>query len=190
MINFTKDIDACLQVLQNGGLILYPTDTIWGIGCDATNEAAVEKIYQLKKRSDEKSMIVLLAEQRDLLHYVAQPDLGVFDFLKEVEKPTTIIYSDAIGLAENVINKNGTIAIRIVDEIFCKHLIKRFRKPIVSTSANVSGYPPPKIFADIDIIIKEGVDYIVEFRQNDTTVAIPSAIVQWNPDGSYDVIRP
>src|ERR1700722_6184740 len=106
-----KDFEQALAALQNGGLILYPTDTIWGIGCDATNEAAVEKIYQLKKRSDEKSMIILLAEQRDLLHYVAQPDLGVFDFLNEVEKPTTVIYNDAIGLAENVINKNGTVAI-------------------------------------------------------------------------------
>ncbi len=190
MIDFTNDIEACLLVLQNGGLILYPTDTIWGIGCDATNEAAVEKIFRLKKRADEKSMIVLLAEQRDLLHYVAQPDLGVFEFLNEVNKPTTVIYNDAIGLAENVVNKNGTIAIRIVNEVFCKHLLKRFRKPIVSTSANVSGYPPPQIFGDIDILIKEGVDYVVHYRQDDTTLAAPSAIVQWNSDGSFDVIRP
>lgn len=190
MIDFTKDIEACLQVLHDGGLILYPTDTIWGIGCDATNEEAVEKVYKLKRRSDEKSMIVLLAEQRDILNYVTQPDLGVFDYLREVEKPTTIIYSDAIGLADNVINKNGTIAIRVIDEVFCKHLIKRFRKPIVSTSANVSGYPPPKIFSDIDILIKDGVDYVVKYRQDDTTIATPSAIVQWNPDGSFDIIRP
>jgi L-threonylcarbamoyladenylate synthase len=190
MTDFTKDIEACLTILQNGGLILYPTDTIWGIGCDATNEEAVKKIYALKKRSDEKSMIVLLAEQRDLLHYVAQPDFGVFEFLSEVEKPTTVIYNDAIGLAENIINKNGTIAIRIVDDVFCKHLIKRFRKPIVSTSANISGYPPPQIFTDIDVLIKDGVDYIVHYRQNDTNVATPSAIIRWNADGSHDVIRP
>jgi L-threonylcarbamoyladenylate synthase len=190
MVDFSKDIESCLLVLQTGGLILYPTDTIWGIGCDATNEAAVEKIFQLKKRSDEKSMIVLLAEQRDLLHYVAQPDLGVFAFLNEVEKPTTVIYNDAIGLAENVINKNGTVAIRIVNEVFCKHLIKRFRKPIVSTSANISGYPPPQLFEDIDILIKEGVDYVVKYRQEDTAIAAPSSIIQWNTDGSFDVIRP
>ncbi|HTB51929.1 MAG TPA: L-threonylcarbamoyladenylate synthase [Ferruginibacter sp.] len=190
MIDFTKDIETCLQVLKTGGLILYPTDTIWGIGCDATNEEAVAKIYQLKKRSDEKSMIVLLAEQRDILHYVAQPDLGVFEFLSEVEKPTTVIYNGAIGLAENLINKNGTIAIRIVEETFCNHLIKRFKKPIVSTSANVSGYPPPQIFSDIDILIKDGVDYVVNYRQDDSVIATPSAIIQWNPDGSYDIIRP
>jgi L-threonylcarbamoyladenylate synthase len=190
MINFSKDIGACLEVLHNGGLILYPTDTIWGIGCDATNAAAVAKIYELKKRSDEKSMIVLLAEQRDLLNYVAHYDFGIFDFLRDTEKPTTIIYSDAVGLADNVINKNGSVAIRIVDEKFCKHLIKRFRKPIISTSANISGYPPPQVFGDIDIAIKEGVDYVVNYRQDDTTIASPSAIVLWNRDGSFDVVRP
>ena len=132
-MDFTKDVEQCLQVLRAGGIILYPTDTIWGLGCDATNAEAVEKIYALKQRPEAKSMIVLLAEERDLLQYVSAPDLEVFDYLKTVTKPTTVVYEGGIGLADNVIGDDGSVAIRIVKEPFCKHLIKRFRKPIVST---------------------------------------------------------
>src|SRR5690349_4684767 len=109
--SFADDIENCLAVLQAGGIILYPTDTIWGIGCDATNRKAIDRIYQLKKRSDEKSMIVLVADERDILQYVAAPDLKVFDYLAAAMKPTTVIYDNAIGLADNVINKDGSIAI-------------------------------------------------------------------------------
>ena len=188
-MEFNDDIENCLKVLQEGGLILYPTDTIWGIGCDATNEAAVAKIYQLKKRSDEKSMIILLADDRDINTYITQPNPAVFDFISQTKKPTTIIYDGAVGLAENVITVDNTVAIRIVNDLFCKHLIKRFRKPIVSTSANISGNPSPATFNDIDVAIKNGVDYIVQHRQNDLTQAEPSAIVQLNKDGSFNVIR-
>ena len=125
---FTKDIEACIKTLQDGGLILYPTDTIWGIGCDATNDAAVAKIYTLKKRADEKSMIVLLAAEKDLLQYITQPPPGIFDYLKELSKPTTVIYDGAINVADNLVNKDGSIAIRIVKDEFCKQLVKRFRK--------------------------------------------------------------
>ncbi|MBU3743484.1 MAG: Sua5/YciO/YrdC/YwlC family protein, partial [Sediminibacterium sp.] len=134
---FQYDLDQCLQVLTAGGIILYPTDTIWGIGCDATNEAAVEKIYQLKQRKDHKAMIVLVAEERDILQYVAMPDLQVFDYIKGVHRPTTVIYDHAVGLAENLLAEDGSVGIRICDDLFCRHLIKRFRKPIVSTSANM-----------------------------------------------------
>jgi L-threonylcarbamoyladenylate synthase len=186
---FDNDIDQCLEVLRNGGLILYPTDTIWGIGCDATNEAAVEKIYQLKKRPGTKSMIVLLADERDILSYVTQPDPKIFDYIKGIKKPTTIIYEGAAGLAGNLVATDGTIGIRIVNDDFCRHLIKRFRKPIVSTSANLAGYPPPGSFADIDVEIKNGVDYIVQHRQQDITPAMPSSIVKWNNDGTLTIIR-
>ena len=145
-MDFTADINNCLQVLNAGGLILYPTDTIWGIGCDATNAAAVRKVFALKKRPEAKSLIVLVADERDVLKYISQPDLRIFDFLKTVDKPTTVIYEDAIGLADNLINKDGTVAIRLVNETFCRHLVKRFRKPIVSTSANISGQPGPRSF--------------------------------------------
>jgi L-threonylcarbamoyladenylate synthase len=188
-MEFAHDVDHCLKVLQGGGLILYPTDTIWGIGCDATNANAVQRIYSLKQRSEAKSMIILLADEKDLMQYVAHIDLQVFDHLKKVTKPTTVIYEGALGLADNVVNADGTVAIRIVKEPFCKHLIKRFRKPIVSTSANISGDASPASFTDISPAIWQGVDYIVQYRQNDKTPHAPSAIIKWNKDGSISVIR-
>jgi L-threonylcarbamoyladenylate synthase len=189
MTDFEPDIVHCVNVLKKGGLILYPTDTVWGIGCDATNAKAVEKIYTLKKRPDEKAMIVLVADERDLLQYIAAPDLRVFDYLKETKKPTTVIYEHPIGIAENLSGKFGTIGIRICRDIFCKHLIKRFRKPIVSTSANISGQPAAKTFSEIDGVIKNGVDYIVHYRQDDEQIAAPSSVIRWNKDGSVTVLR-
>lgn len=189
MIPFANDIDECLQILNKGGLILYPTDTIWGIGCDATNAAAVAKIYGLKQRATTKNMIILLADEKDILTYVTQPDLQIFDYIKGISKPTTVIYEGATGLADNLVTEDGTIAIRIVSDPFCKHLIKRFRKPIVSTSANISGYPPPGIFTDIDNAIKNGVEYIVQHRQDDLYTAVPSSIIKWNNNGLPTIIR-
>lgn len=187
---FNTDIEACLRVLESGGLILYPTDTIWGIGCDATSEAAVEKIFTLKKRIETKALIVLIADERSLLQYVASPHIEVFDYIQGVSKPTTIIYENAIGLASNLLAEDGSVGIRICADEFCKHLIKRFRKPIVSTSANVSGFPPPKVFSDIDIAVKEGVDYVVHYRQDDTIPVEPSAVVKCNKDGRFTILRP
>ncbi len=190
MIPFQPDIDQCLHTLSRGGLILYPTDTIWGIGCDATNEQAVEKIYALKKRPPAKSLIILLADERDVLQYVTNPDLRVFDYLQSTQKPTTVVYEGAIGLANNLIPEDGTIAIRLVDDPFCRHLIKRFRKPLVSTSANISGEPPPLSFKDIPEQIKQSVDHIVQYRQDDDTPARASSIIKWNKDGSVTTLRP
>jgi L-threonylcarbamoyladenylate synthase len=188
-MEFENDIVNCLKALKNGGLILYPTDTIWGIGCDATNENAVQKIYALKKRPDEKSMIVLVTDEKELLRYIAQPDPGVFNYLKETEKPTTVIYQGARGLADNLINKDGSIAIRMCKDPFCKHLIKRFQKPIVSTSANISGALSPKNFSDISEEIRTNVDYIVQYRQDDKTGAEPSTLIQWEK-GKAVILRP
>jgi L-threonylcarbamoyladenylate synthase len=188
-MDFEKDIEQCLLVLKTGGLILYPTDTVWGIGCDATDAEAVERIYKLKKRSDEKAMIVLVAGEKDVLNHVAAPDLQVFDYLEKTKKPTTVIYDGAIGLAENLTGKDGSIAIRICPEPFCRQLIKRFRKPIVSTSANISGEPVAENFAAIAGDIKKNVDYIVRYRQDDVTMAEPSSIIKWK-NGSANVIRP
>lgn len=189
MSEFQHDVDHSLKVLQNGGLILYPTDTIWGIGCDATNATAVNRIFNLKQRPESKSMIILLADEKELMQYVANIDLQVFDYLGKVKKPTTVIYEGAIGLADNVINADGTVAIRIVKDPFCKHLIKRFRKPIVSTSANISGDPSPATFHDIMPVIWQGVDYIVQHRQKEITPHGASSIIKWNKDGSVTVIR-
>lgn len=188
-MNFEKDIEQCLEVLRNGGLILYPTDTVWGIGCDAANATAVEKIYQLKKRPDEKAMIVLVADESDILRHVAAPDLQVFDYLQQTSKPTTVIYDGAIGFADNLVAADGSIAIRICNDTFCRHLIKRFRKPIVSTSANISGEPVARAFTEIREPIKQGVDYIVKHRQNDITIAEPSSLIRWEK-GTAVILRP
>jgi L-threonylcarbamoyladenylate synthase len=187
---FNNDIDACLEHLEKGGLVLYPTDTVWGIGCDATNPDAVEKIYRLKKRPDSKAMIVLVADERDILRYVSQPDLQVFDYIKGVSKPTTVIYEGAIELADNLVAEDGSVAIRICEEIFCRHLIRRFKKPIVSSSANISGYPAPQCFKDIEPAVINGVDYVVEYRQDDTECKKPSSIIKWEKDGTLSIIRP
>ncbi|MET0462759.1 MAG: L-threonylcarbamoyladenylate synthase [Chitinophagaceae bacterium] len=187
-MDFQQDIDQCLKTLSDGGLILYPTDTIWGIGCDATNSEAVKKVYALKQRADEKALIVLLSDERDVLQYVAGADLSVFDYLQQTSKPTTVIYEGAIGLADNLIGGDGSIAIRLCRDPFCRHLLKRFRKPIVSTSANISGQSSAPFFKQVSAEIKSGVDYVVRHRQDDETVAVPSAIIKWK-NGGAEVIR-
>lgn len=189
MIDFEEDIQQCLEVLKRGGTILYPTDTVWGIGCDATNPAAVERVFQVKNRPDEKAMIVLVASERDVLKYVAAADLEVFDYLQQSSRPVTVVYDGAIGLADNLIAHDGSVAIRISQDVFCKHLVKRFRKPIVSSSANISGQPTPVTFSEIDDSIKSSVDYIVRYRQDDKSIAKPSSIIRWH-NGKITVIRP
>ena len=188
-MSFEKDIEKCLETLKSGGLILYPTDTVWGIGCDATNEKAVDKIYKLKKRSDEKAMIVLVADEKDIMQHVAAPDLSLFDYLDKTTKPTTVVYEGALGFADNLVAKDGSIAIRICKEEFCRRLIKRFRKPIVSTSANISGMPAPKFFKEISEEIKNGVDHIVQYRQQNETSIQPSSLIKWN-NGNVIILRP
>jgi L-threonylcarbamoyladenylate synthase len=187
-MDFSDDIEQCLAVLNKGGLILYPTDTIWGIGCDATDEEAVERIFVAKERPTNKSLIILVAEEREVLRYVANPDLRVFDYLQQTVKPTTVIYDQAVGLASNLVSGDGSIGIRIVQDEFCRHLIKRFRKPIVSTSANLSGQPSPSIFSDIDETIKSRVDYIVHYRQREQIKSVSSSIIKWQ-NGKAIVIR-
>jgi L-threonylcarbamoyladenylate synthase len=188
MTDFSEDIEHCLAALEKGDTILYPTDTIWGLGCDATNANAVEKIYAIKERPANKSMIVLVADERDVLQYVSGLDLQVFDYLEQVQKPTTVIYDGAIGLADNVINADGSVAIRIVKEPFCKHLIKRFRRPIVSTSANISGQEAPSVFNQVSEVVKQGVGYIVKYRQEEMKPAEPSSIIRWK-EGKAITIR-
>jgi L-threonylcarbamoyladenylate synthase len=186
---FETEVDHALEVLKSGGVILYPTDTIWGLGCDATNENAVKRIYEIKKREDSKSMIILVADERDVLRYVAAPDLSVFDFIEEQTRPTTIIFEHAVGLPDNLVADDGSIAIRIVRDEFCRHLLKRLRKPIVSTSANISGNASPKNFLEISGEIKNTVDHIVKWRQDDVTIAQASQIIKWNNNGTRTVIR-
>ena len=185
---FETEVEEALDVLKKGGVILYPTDTIWGIGCDATSEEAVMRIYQLKKREDSKSMIILMADEREVLQYVAAPDLAVFDFLEEQTRPTTVIFEGAIGLPSNLIAADGSIAIRIVKDPFCRHLIRRLRKPIVSTSANISGQASPASFADIPQQVIKAVDHVVKWRQDDHSNSLPSQIIRW-VNGRVEYIR-
>lgn len=188
MMDFTNDVEQCLATLQSGGLILYPTDTIWGLGCDATNSTAVQRLIQLKGKAPRKGLIVILATERDVLQYVASPDLAVFDYLETTTKPTTVIFDHGLNIAEDVLNEDGSIAIRLVKEDFCRHLLKRFKKPIVSTSANIHGQPSPQKFDDISELIKNGVDYIVNIRQKEDAVNGASSIVRWK-DGQIEIIR-
>lgn len=188
-MDFQEDLEHCLSVLGRGGLILYPTDTIWGIGCDATDADAVARIYALKRREESKSMIVLVADERDVLRYTAAPDLALFDYLKTVTRPTTVIYPGAIGLAPNLLASDGSVGMRIVGEEFCRHLVKRFKKPIVSTSANISGEPAPGNFEEISRPVTDGVDYVVKYRREDKEKAQPSSVIRWSRDGKIEVIR-
>jgi len=185
---FTIEVETALQALGKGGVILYPTDTVWGLGCDATNAEAIKKIYRIKQRDDSKSLIILVAEERDVLQYVAAPDLSVFDFIEKQTRPTTVIFENAIGLPDNLVPEDGSIAIRIVKDEFCRHLIKRLRKPVVSTSANISDQLTPQIFTQVSEKIKLEVDHIVQWRQNDTTLSAPSQIIKWS-NGSVEFIR-
>lgn len=184
-----QEINKALAVLQNGGIVLYPTDTIWGIGCAATNDNAVKKIYRLKQRDDAKSMIILLAEAKDIFQYVANPHPDIVNIIQGFDRPTTVIYEQAVGLADSLVNKDGSIAIRVTRDAFCKSLIKRLKAPLVSTSANISGEPSPMSFSDIGEAIKEGVDHIVDHRKEEKNEGRASRILRINSDGSFDVIR-
>lgn len=185
----TVEIKKAVEVLRNGGIILYPTDTIWGLGCDATNEKAVQRIYEIKKRSDAKSLLVLLDNPGKLQGYIDEvPDIA-WDLIELSEKPLTIIYPNAKNLAPNLIAADKSIGIRITNETFSKRLCESFRKPIVSTSANISGATAPAIFSEISQEIISQVDYVVNFKQNDTAISKPSSILKLGLGGEIVIIR-
>jgi len=184
-----EDIKAALEVLQKGGVILYPTDTIWGIGCDACNEAAVKRIYDIKNRIDSKSMLVLMENTALIDRYVSDVPEIAFDLMELAVKPLTIIFDGAHGLASNLVAEDGSIGIRITSEAFSSELIRRFKRPIVSTSANISGSPSPACFDEIDQQIIDSVDYVVKYRQDDTQKAVPSSIIKLGSGGEVKIIR-
>jgi len=185
----TEDINKAADIVLNGGLILYPTDTVWGIGCNALNADAVHNIFRLKQRADSKSLIILLAEAKDIFQHVAAPPPDIIDHLKEFERPTTVIYKQAIGFPDKLIAEDGSIGIRITKDEFCKRLIKKAGVPLVSTSANISGQPSAKTFLEISDDIKSGVDYIVNYRRDDLSEHQPSRIVRYLTDGNLEIIR-
>lgn len=184
-----QEIQSCLKILRSGGTILYPTDTIWGIGCDATDSTAVAKIYQLKQRMERKSLIILLDDAKKLNHYASKIPEIAWDLIKNVDTPLTIIYQDAKNLADNVIAEDGSIAIRIVRNEFCRELIHAFGKPIVSTSANISGATSPQNFRNIIQEIIQGVDYVVDESLEQIHELKPSRIIKLNQNGEFHIVR-
>jgi L-threonylcarbamoyladenylate synthase len=186
---YKNDIENCLSVLHAGEIILYPTDTIWGIGCDATNADAVRKIFELKKRAEKKSMIILVDDESMIRDYVSNPSQKILAFISSAKRPTTAIFKNAFNLPQNLINEDGTVAIRIVRDDFCRQLVEQLKKPLVSTSANISGEKFPQNFNEVSNEIKNGVDYIVQHRQNDFSKSTPSSIIKLNYRDEIEVIR-
>jgi len=183
------EIHKALTVLKSGGIILYPTDTIWGIGCDATNAKAVKKIYQLKQREETKSMLVLVENADRIGRYVKEVPEMAQELMEVSDKPITIIYPGAINLAPNLISADKTIGMRVVQDEFCQKLIAKLNRPLVSTSANISGQSSPTIFSEISDEIKKGVDYVVNWRQDDDTKVPPSSIIKIGLKGEIEIIR-
>ena len=183
------EIKKACEVLQKGGVILYPTDTVWGIGCDATNEEAVRRVYEIKKRADSKAMLVLVDSPVKVDFYVKDVPVVAWDLIEMATRPLTIIYDGARNLAPNLIAEDGSVGIRVTSEEFSKQLCFRFRKAIVSTSANVSGEPSPATFSDISEEIKQAVDYIVQSRQTETSAPKPSSIIKLGKGGQIKIIR-
>ena len=183
------DIKKAIEVLKSGGIILYPTDTVWGIGCDATNEEAVKKIYELKQRDDSKSMLILLDNPSKLQTYVQDVADIAWDLIDLTDKPLTIIFDGAKNLATNLIAEDGSIGIRVTSELFSRELCKQFRKPIVSPPANISGEPTPKLFSNISDSIINGVDYVVNYRRKENKAGEPSGILKLGKDGTIKIIR-
>jgi len=184
-----KEIQAALKVLKSGGTILYPTDTIWGIGCDSSNSKAVDKISKIKHRPKEKSYIILIDEIHMLQYYLDELHMIAVDLINSYDKPLTIVFPNAKNIAKNLISEDGSIAIRVVKDEFCKKLIHEFGKPIVSTSANISGDPSPIVYKKIAEEIKDNVDYIVSPDLHQTIVLKPSTIIKLEETGEFNVIR-
>jgi L-threonylcarbamoyladenylate synthase len=189
-MDFQEDIQNCIKILEEGGSILYPTDTVWGLGCDATNQKAIENLLAIKQRSAFQGLIILVESENDILSYSQQTDIGIFDYLKTTVKPTTVIYEKGRKVAPSVLNADGTIAMRVVKDEFCMKLLNAFGKPIVSTSANIHGEPTPSFFREISETLKNSVDYIAQHRRNDVVPKESSALVRWLRNGTLETIRP
>lgn len=190
-----NSFSEALEVLRNGGVILYPTDTVWGLGCDATNPEAVARIYEIKKRSDSKSLVLLASDLDMVARYIREiPDMAI-QLVEVNDKPMTIIYPGALtgqecrGLAHNTVAQDGSVGIRIPVVDFCRDLVRRFGRPIVSTSANISGEPTPRKFADIPQQIKDAVDFIVDPSLERNSTGSASSIIKVGLDGTIDIIR-
>jgi L-threonylcarbamoyladenylate synthase len=183
------DFENALKCLQEGKVILYPTDTIWGLGCDATNDMAIEKIMQLKNRPDSKGMIVLIPDSSWLFRYVtAVPEIA-WQLIENAVNPLTIVYPNALNISKKILSDDGSIGIRIVNEPFCQQLLKKFNRPLVSTSANISGEKSPAFFSEINPALIEKVDYTVKWRQEDNSPSKASEIIKVGLNSEITIIR-
>lgn len=187
--SYNQDLNAAAECIRRGGIILYPTDTIWGIGCDARNSGAVKRIFELKKRADSKSMLVLAMDEKALEEIVEKVPEAARELMRNSSSPTTIIYDGARNLAPELIAEDGSIGVRITNETFSHDLCRLTGRPIVSTSANISGETAPAVFNMISPEIKNGVDYIVEYRRDDVSEKAPSRIIKISHDGKINIIR-
>jgi len=186
---FDEDIKESLVVLKKGGIILYPTDTIWGLGCDATNPSAVDKIFRIKSRNESKSLLVLVDGIQMLERYVNDIPEIAYELIDVSDGPLTLIYPSGKNLAPGICNEDGSVGIRVCHDEFCSELINRFRKPIVSTSANFSGKPSPENFGDIENPVIEAVDFVVNYRQDDRQKFNPSPVIKLEKNGTIQIIR-
>jgi L-threonylcarbamoyladenylate synthase len=184
-----EEVAKALKVIQEGGTILYPTDTIWGIGCDATNTEAVKKIFALKQRDEAKSMIILLDTENKLESYVQEVPSIAYDLIEYAENPLTLVMPGAKNISPALISTDGSVGIRVAKHDFCQQLIQRLRRPLVSTSANISGDPSPQTFDEIEQEIIDGVDYVVDLEQHNSEKKKPSTIMRLSPDGRFEFIR-
>src|ERR1700712_4369992 len=183
------EVAKALKVIQEGGIILYPTDTIWGIGCDATNTEAINKIYRLKQRDEAKSMIILVDTENKLESYISEVNPLAYDLIEYAESPLTLIMPGAKNISPALIAADGSVGIRVSKHPFCQQLIQRLRRPLVSTSANISGKPSPQYFSQIDQEIIDGVDYVVDIDHHDKEIKTPSTIMRLSPNGSFEFLR-
>ncbi len=190
MIDFRSDVQQAVDCMRRGGVILYPTDTVWGIGCDATNAQAVARVYQIKRRSDHKALITLVDSVAMLERVVGEIPDAAEQLLEVAVKPMTIIHDHATGLTPGLVGDDGSAAIRITTERFSAELCRRLRRPVVSTSANVSGEPTPHCFSEISPEIIDAVDYVCQYRRDDTTPHTPSAVIKVCDDNTIKIIRP
>ena len=183
------EVAKAFEIIKDGGIILYPTDTIWGIGCDATNTDAVKRIFQLKQRDEAKSMIILLDTENKLESYISDMNPLAYDLIEYAENPLTLVMPGAKNISPALIAADGSVGVRVCKHQFCEQLIQRMKKPLVSTSANVSGKPSPQYFSQIDDEIINGVDYVVNIDQHSKEIKTPSTIMRLGPDGKFEFLR-
>ena len=186
---FGTDLSAALKVLRSGGVILYPTDTVWGLGCDTTNAMAVKRIFEIKQRAENKSLIILVNSVAMLERYVSNPPEVALEMAELSERPLTVVYDSGKSLAEGVASADGSVGVRVCTEPFCDALIDYLRKPLVSTSANISGSSAPAIFDEISEEVKAAVDYVCLWRQDDRSRARPSSVIKVSGNGVVKILR-